>query len=173
MRTIPKDGAPLTSLLRDSVLDTKNEGRARSTVPVDLPPGVRLAKGTGAFVLPKTPAALADLLYVTRNMRLDIQHRIETLEKLEGELKNYFIENLPKSQASGIAGKVARVQIETKPIPQVSEWTEFYAYIHKNKAYELLQRRLSEGAVKERMDAGEHLPGVTIFQAKKVSVVKL
>ena len=160
----------LMKLLKESVADI---GKRSPSTPVDLPPGVKLDRRTGEFVLPKTDAQRADLLYAVREMRLMKQRAIETLEKLEGELKNYFIENLPKSQASGIAGRVARVQIETKPVPQVSEWNDFYTYIRKNNAFELLQRRPSESAVKERMDAGERVPGVTIFQAKKVSVVKL
>lgn len=159
----------LTKLLKESLA---HPGR-RSTVPVDLPPGVWLDRKTGAFVLPKTDAQRADLLYAVRELRLMKQRAIEQLEKLEGELKNYFIENLPKSQASGIAGAVARVQIETKPIPQVRDWDGAYAFIKKHGAFELLQRRLNEGAVKERLDAGQRLEFIDIFQAKKCSVTKI
>lgn len=140
---------------------------------MDLPDGVRLERKTGEFVLPKTDAQKADLLYATRELRLAKQRAIETLEKLENALREHFIENLPRSQASGIAGRVARVQIEIKPIPQVKDWDGCYAFVKKNNAFELLQRRLNEGAVKERLDGGQRLEFIEIYNAKKVSVTKL
>src|SRR5580698_2011239 len=94
--------------LKASLKDAKNGRRTKSTVPVDLPPGVRLDRKTGAFVLPKSPGERADLLYATKQLRYDLQHRVETLQKLQTEIENWFIDNLPKSQASGIAGKTAR-----------------------------------------------------------------
>jgi hypothetical protein len=167
-----KLNTPLTSLLKESMADVKNGRRTRSTVPVDLPPGARLDRKTGEFKLPATAAAKADLLYATKQLRYEVQHRVETLQKLQTTIENWFIENLPKSEASGIAGRTARVQIETKPVPQCEDWTAFYAYVKKNDAFELLQRRLSDGAIKERLEEGS-VPGITIFQAKKVSATKI
>lgn len=126
-----------------------------------------------AVKIPSTPAECADLLYKTRTARLLLQAKVDAMKDVEGALCEYFIENLPRSNASGIAGKLARVQIEPKPVPQVSDWLKFYAYVKKNNAFDLLQRRLSEGAVKERLDNKVKLPGVTIFNAKKVSCTKL
>jgi hypothetical protein len=160
------------ALLRKSLELVRSGRKISVSAPFDLPEGVAMLRD-GTFRVPKAPAALADLLYRTREMRLDVGRRVERLEKLESQLREYFVETLPKSQASGIAGKVARVQIETRPVPQVEDWDKFYAYVRKNNAFELLQRRLSEGAVKERLDEGKGVPGVGVFQAKKVSVTKL
>jgi hypothetical protein len=159
----------LVPLLKESLQHPKR----KSTVAVDLPDGVRLDRKTGDFVLPKQPAVLADMLYAVREQRLERQRAIEQLEKLESKIREWFIENLPKSQTSGIAGKFARVQIEIKPVPQVKDWPGIYAYIKKHGAFELLQKRLAEGAVKERLEAGEKMDFIEIFQAKKVSVTKL
>lgn len=159
--------------LLDKSLEMVNGGKKiKVSAPMDLPPGVVMLRD-GSFRVPKTAAQLADLLYRTREMRLDISRRVERLEALESQLKNYFVENLPKSNASGISGLVARVQIETKPIPQVEDWDKFYAYVHKHKAFDLFQRRIAEGAAKERMDEGKKIPGVGIFNVKKVNCTKL
>lgn len=159
-------------LMKQSLDIIKSGRKILVSAPTDLPPGVVMNRD-GTFRLPKKEGDLADLLYRTREMRLDIQKRIEKLEKLEGQLRDYFIDNLPKSNKSGIAGGVARVQIEVKPVPQVENWEKFYAYIMKHKAFDLLQRRLSEGAAKERMEEEGKLPGVMIFNAKKVSCTKI
>jgi hypothetical protein len=146
--------------------------KIRVSAPCDLPAGVVMLKD-GTFRQPKRPAECADLLYRTREMRLDVERRIEKLKNLEQQLKNYFIETLPRSSATGISGAVACVRIEIKPIPQVEDWDKFYKYVHKHKAFDMLQRRLSEVAVKDRLDEGVKVPGVGIFNAKKVSVTKL
>jgi hypothetical protein len=127
--------------------------------------------------LPKSPAACADLLYAVREQRLAVQRQADRLKEAETFLSNWFIENLPKSDATGIAGAVARVQIETKPVPQVDGedgWARLHRYIVENEAWELLQRRLGETAAKELLDAGEGAKaGLTVFNAKKVSCTKL
>lgn len=124
--------------------------------------------------LPKSPAALADLLFNTREARYKLQKEVDKLQEIETAVKNWFVDNLPKSQASGIAGRVARIQLEKKSVPQVQDWDKFYAFVRKEKnGFALLQRRLSEGAVKERLEAGERLPGVGTFTAITVSCTKL
>lgn len=165
----------LEEKLTASVKMAKNGDKFEELFPVDLPPGVRMNKKTGEFILPLGAAERADLLYNTRELRLSVQRRLEKLETLENELKEYFVNTLPKSNSKGISGMTANVTIKPKPIPQVADWDKFYSYVRKNNAFELLQRRLSEDAVKERLEeAGKRgLPGVVIFNAQKVSCVKL
>lgn len=162
----------LKKLLTNSVQLAKAGKRPKATVPTDLPEGTELKKN-GEIKLPSTPAACADLLFVTREQRLDLQRRLDKMAELESALKEWFIENLPRSDASGIAGKIARVQIKANPTPVVDDWDKFYAYVKRHNAFELLQRRLNETAVKERWEDKKQVPGVGVFQAKKVSCTKL
>lgn len=162
----------LTKVLKASVKNARNGNRKRSTTPVDLPEGVKLRKD-GNFILPKKPGELADLLYTTKNLRYEVQHRVDRLQKLQTAIETWFINNLDADAATGVAGHKALAKIERKLIPQCEDWDALYAFIARNKAWELLQKRLGETAVKERLDAGQDLPGITIFQAKKVSVTKL
>lgn len=139
-----------------------------------LPKSLKAADGEKPdFALPKTPAQCADLLYAARECRLTIQRETEKLSRLESQISNYFIENLPKSDSSGVSGLRANVQLKKKPIPTVENWDKFYPYVYQHKAGELLQRRLSESAVSERLGAGERIPGVGIFNAITVSCTKL
>ena len=123
--------------------------------------------------IPKKPAECADLLYETREARYKLQAEVEKYKVLEQALTDYFINTLPKSNSTGIAGKVARVQTGTKPIPQVNDWALLYKYIKRTGAFELLQRRLGEGAVKDRWSAKKTVPGVGVFNAVVVSVTKI
>jgi hypothetical protein len=127
---------------------------------------------TRKFVLPKTIGAAADKLYELRAERLALQAQVEEMAAQESAIKDFVIKTLPKSQASGVAGRVARVQLEKRPIPQAKDWAAIYKHIIKTKDFSFLQRRLNEGTVKEHWEAGEAVPGVTKFTAVVVSVTK-
>jgi hypothetical protein len=123
--------------------------------------------------LPKQPAQCADLLYDTRQLRLQIQKQVDELQELETQLNEYFIDNLSKQDATGIAGQLARVQIIPKVIPVVDTehdgWNKVYAFVKRFNRFDLLQKRLTESAVTEMWEAGKQIPGVTKFHCKKVS----
>jgi hypothetical protein len=125
------------------------------------------------FVPPKQLAQCADLLYTTRQDRLALEKEVEALKARETTLREHLIENLPKSQASGVSGRVANAKIETKEIPQVKDWDLFYKHVKRTGDFELMQRRLSDAAVKERWEAGKKVPGVEVFTATVVSCTKV
>lgn len=125
------------------------------------------------FKMPKTLALCADELYKTRETRLAAAKVVEELEKKESALKEHLINNLPKSDASGVAGKLARVTIVTKIIPQVKDWDKLYKFIKKTGSFDLMQRRLTDTAIQERWDNGKEVPGVEPFNVVKVSLNKV
>lgn len=132
-----------------------------------------LAKVTAKVKIPKTVAGMADLRYTVREQRKAIEKCAELLKKVQTELDEYFIANLPKSDASGVAGQVARIQLGRKIIPQVADWDAFYKHVQDTGEFELLQRRLNEGAMRERLEAKVLVPGTTTFTAVTVSCTKL
>ncbi len=113
------------------------------------------------------------MVYQLRQNRLELQRQLTEMEDFEKALKEHIINTLPKSNQEGAQGKVARVTINRKAIPQVRDWDAFYAYVHRHKAYELLQRRPAEKAIEERLEAGKKVPGVEIFHAVSLSINKV
>lgn len=122
---------------------------------------------------PKALGACADKLFELRNKRLAMQKEVDAVAAEETALKNHIIENLPKSEASGVAGKLARVTVVTKQIPQVKDWDTFYKYVKKTGSFDLMQKRLTDAAIKERWEAGKEIPGVEHFNAVSVSINKV
>lgn len=125
------------------------------------------------YKFPKAMGACADHLYNLRQKRLEMQKEVDKLTAEESALKEHIINTLPKSEASGVAGKVARVSVVTKQIPQVKDWDAFYKHVKKTGQFDLLQRRLTDAAVKERWENGKEIPGVEHFNAVTVSLNKL
>jgi len=122
--------------------------------------------------IPKSAAQCADLLYKTREERLALQKQVEKLETLESTLKDFFINSLSKD-STGVAGRIARVQVNPKPVPIVEDWDKLYTYIKRTGQFDLMQKRLSTTAVEERWEAKKQVPGIGRLQAKTVSCTLL
>ena len=125
------------------------------------------------FKFPKQLGSCADKLYELRQKRLEQQKVVDAIEAEEKALKEHIINTLPKSEASGVAGKLARVTVVTNEVPQVEDWDAFYKHVKKTGQFDLLQRRLTDVAIKERWEHGEEIPGVKHFSAVTVSINKV
>lgn len=148
--------------------------------PKQEPKTVKVAKPT--FKIPKKLAECADRMYTVRHERYAAQKLVDALQAEETALQEHLINNLPKSLASGIAGKVARASIESKTVYRMEQegagWPKLYAYIVANfkknpGVFALLQRRLGEAAAKEMIEAGTTVPGVVTMDVVTVSLNKL
>jgi hypothetical protein len=131
---------------------------------------------TTEFEIPSSLAAAADLFYKTREERLALQKEVNAIEEREKILKDHLVRSIPKSEATGIAGKLVRVSVVTKSVPQVEDWDAFYAYIVKTRkkgGFALLNKAVNSASVKEIWDAGKDVPGVTPFNKVELSVNKL
>jgi hypothetical protein len=126
-----------------------------------------------AFKLPKTVGAAADRLYELKDAKSTLAKQVDAIEEEQTALKNFIIEKLPKSEATGVAGKLARVTVVTKPVPQVKDWDAFWAKFNKKTDTDMLSRSISKAAVQARLDAGKTVPGVEIFNVVSVSLNKV
>jgi len=125
------------------------------------------------IVVPKTLGACADRLYAIKAEMSALNKKGEELDKERKAIQEHVINTLPKSNATGVAGKVANVKTMTVEVPQVKDWDVFYGYVRKTKRTDLLQRRLSEGAINEILDSGKKIPGVEPFPVVKISLTKV
>lgn len=126
------------------------------------------------FMPPAKIGACVDMLYTTRQHRLaDLTPPVKDAEDIEKALKEHLIATLPKSEATGAAGKLARASIVVKSVPTVEDWDALYEFIRKKRRFDLLNRALNAAAVTEMWENGETVPGVVPFQAVTVSVNKI
>ena len=123
--------------------------------------------------MPKTLAGVVDLFYKVRAERLEEEKYVDEVREFENELKRELINSIPKSEATGVAGKVARATIVKKEVDQVKDWDAFYAYMQKNKAWDLLQKRINASAVRARRDAKKPVPGTETIDIVDVSITKI
>ena len=150
-----------------------NEGRkARGAKPI--PSNLKEPKAKAAkFKIPKSLAEAADLYYQTRERRLNMEKDAKEVQEQEAALREHLIANLPKSQAGGIAGKVARVEIKKRNVPQLADERKFFAYAHRKGNEDLVKESMVVSAVQARWEAGKSVPGVDTFTIVSLSVSKL
>jgi hypothetical protein len=126
--------------------------------------------------LPKSMGACADLLFDTKTKRLALDKQAAELKAEEARITNHIIDNLDKREESGAAGKHHRVQVVRKKKYRVSpeKWDSFFKWVAKNNRFDLLQKRISDDAVKATVEESrKKVPGVEPFDYVTVSLTKV
>lgn len=134
--------------------------------------------------LPKSLGACADLLYETQQKRYDIQKEIDRLTKLETDIREHLINNLPKSEATGVTGKLATARVVEKEVVELygterDRFEKVYSYILANAkkdpgVWSLLQRRVGDAAAKELIAAGKGAKiGARLGKVPAISLTKV
>jgi hypothetical protein len=137
-----------------------------------------MATKTPTFKPPKNLAAAADQLYNTRNQRLALERQAEELQKQETALREHIIANLPKSSATGIAGKLVRVSVENKEVYTVKNWDKYHAYILKAAAkdpgaWSLMNKAANTAGLKAVWESGIKVPGTEKVLVPTLSMNKV
>ena len=124
--------------------------------------------------LPKTLGACADLAYDLKEGRLAMAKILAEWEEQEKAVKQHIIDNLSKSKDGGAIGQRYKAVIVRDTIPRIIDDKKFYDYVKKHGAFDLLQRRLNDKAVRDRVEhnKGKPLPGLEDFGIVKVSITK-
>lgn len=105
-------------------------------------------------------AKLADKYYEARAKRLVLKRECDAMEEKEKELKETLKQELIKAKVQGVRGKVGYADLKDKDIFVVADEEKFHAYIKKNNAWDMLQKKLVESAVAARFDDKKPVPGV-------------
>lgn len=125
------------------------------------------------YKFPKTAGACADKFYELREKRLAAEKIAAAIESEEKAFKAHLIDTIPKSDATGVAGKLCRVSVVVKAVPQVKDWDAFHKYVQKNNAWDMLGKTISKEAITSRLDDKKKLPFIEMFNTVSLSVNKL
>lgn len=136
-------------------------------------------KKTDEFVLPGPKASLGELA----DARFDLEQRlkkanaeVKKIEDLRKDLDEIIRIAATKSKGTGFAGKLGVVSIvhEDKITIDTEKngWDKLYAYIKKTGSFDLLQKRLGDKAIQDRIEAGVTMEtlGLTTFPVDRVKI---
>ena len=81
-------------------------------------------------------------------------------KKIVEELKSTMSIEMDNVGTSTYKGNKGTISIAQYVIPIVDNWDEVYKYIQKNDAFDLLQRRITSAAWRDRLEEGEKIRGI-------------
>jgi hypothetical protein len=118
-------------------------------------------------------AVMADSYIIARDSRLAADKQADQLKKVEVKLKEALLDEMIHCGVSTVGGQLKRVTRRPKTRAVAGNWAEIYEFISENAAFDLLQRRLSDPAVSQRVEDGVTVPGVEFVEINDLSVSKL
>ena len=128
------------------------------------------------FPIPKTEAQVADRWITLMDKRLALQKEVNAIEEEEKFLKAHIIDTLPRSRATGIAGKLVQVNIVDKVRGEIADYDAFCEYVAKNRkkgTFALLNRTLNTKSLSEYWAVGKEVPGVSQVPYKSLSFTRI
>jgi hypothetical protein len=109
---------------------------------------------------PETLGECIDLYYTERQKRLALERVVEEKKTVEQALQTKIMSMLSNSHQEGAKGTICTCAITRRTIADVKDWRLLHAYIQDTGAFDLLHKRISDSAFRERLDAGTEVPGV-------------
>lgn len=117
-----------------------------------------------------TVGAKIDALHALREEKRQLEELLKAKAQEIDLAENDLIGLMDQQNITKSTGSKATVSISTAVKPSVEDWDAFYAYIHKNKYYHLLERRPSVTGCRELFDTKGKIPGVVPFTQRKLNI---
>lgn len=113
-----------------------------------------------------------DELHSTRESIRDLEKEVKGFNETKAQLEVQIMEHMLQQELDKASGSLATVSLTESVVPAVKDWDAFLTYIHRHKAYHLLQRRAAVPAYREELELrkGKGVPGVDTFNKSNLSV---
>lgn len=118
----------------------------------------------------KTIGAKIDKLHALREQKRALEENAKKIEQEIAALNTDLIAQMDQAGIVRSTGKMATVSISSTVKPSVEDWDAFYAFIHRNKYYHLLERRPSTLGCNELLETKDKIPGVVPFTQRKLNL---
>ena len=112
---------------------------------------------------------LIDKVFGLREKKAALEAQTKALAGEIETIESELMEAMEKAGIEKTSTAKGTASISTSTVASVEDWDAFYAYIHKNKFWHLLQRRVSDPAYRELLEQGKKVPGATPFHKKRVN----
>jgi hypothetical protein len=123
--------------------------------------------------VPTTIGAAIDELDRLRDARRAYEALAEKEREREKALEDAIFEKFDKAKLEGARGKRAQATIARREHATIEDYDALAKYIRKTGELDLLQRRLSGPAVRERWEEKKAVPGVGKFIDLRLTLTKV
>lgn len=113
--------------------------------------------------------AMIDALHAKREEIRKLTKEVDRLKLERDDLEHQLIETMDAQGVQMSRSEKATASISETLRPLVEDWNSFYDWIHRNKAYYMLERRPAAAAYRELMEQRKRpIPGVSSFTQRSV-----
>lgn len=146
-------------LLVHNSLKGKTVPEVLESPPISTPTGVSLGQ-------------LIDALFDLREIKRGYEAKADELAEVIRVKEAGIMAELEAQGLDKATGRKAHVGINESIVPQIENWDLFYAFIRRNNAFELLERRAAAGAYREHAAArrDKTVPGAVPYVKRKLSL---
>lgn len=125
-----------------------------------------------APVKPTKPSlgAQIDALHALREQLRALQAQEKEVEAKIEDATRLVMDTMKEQGVDKSTGKKASVSISETVVGNVTDWDELWKYIFKSKQTHLLQRRVSDPAIRELFELKGKVPGVVPFTKQKLNL---
>lgn len=113
-----------------------------------------------------------DKLFALRSQRILLGREVDARKRTEAAYAKHIVEVLQSAKLTGGNGEKANASYKEVDEPTPKDWPQIWAYIVEHNAFDLLAKKLSGKAVRERWDQAEQIPGIGTFTKLKLSLTK-
>lgn len=96
--------------------------------------------------------------------------KVKKLNRKRADLELKLMMQLDKQQIKKASGKRMNAAISSRRHPSIKDAVKFNAYVQKHRAFDLYQRRINSKAYFDRLEQGDTVPGVDVFEKKFVKL---
>jgi len=111
-----------------------------------------------------------------KNEKARLEQQVKDVQKQIAQLESDIMHAMNEAGTTKAASEAGHSATMKKSLqPTITDWDQFYAYVTSTKNFDLLQKRLSSTAFRDRWEAGEEIPGsssvelwgLTVTQSRK------
>ena len=113
---------------------------------------------------------LIDDYVATKNAREELSTTIKDMTSKLGRLEGDIMALMSDAGISQAASDKASCSMKMTKHPAIKDWQAFYGYVASTGQFELLHKRLSSTAFRERWEAGEAIPGTEASEVWELTV---
>ncbi len=132
-----------------------------------------MASAAAVKTKPATTGATIDQLWAAREEKRRIEAQLKEVEASISTIEAALMERLDAEGMAKATGTKASVSISTSTVADVQDWDAFWTYVARNKYFHLIQRRVSDPAYRELLEAGKKVTGVAPFTKRKLNLRSL
>lgn len=114
--------------------------------------------------------ALIDEYVTVKGKREGLSEEVKKCTNKLAELEKDIMALMSQAGISQAGNDKASCSMKKATHPAIDNWPMFYEYVAKTGQFELLHKRLSSQAFRERWDAGEVIPGTSVSEVWELTV---